>query len=146
MRLRALCTVPKSQRRRGSGLVESSLVALVFLVTLIGIFDLGQIFFVHQTFVERVRKAARYGVVNTFSETAFKNMVLYNQTSVPEGRTSGIFGLTPDMISVTQLDVGTNEHRVVVAINNYPYRFFSPLIAGVFSGRPITVSLSSEQP
>jgi Flp pilus assembly protein TadG len=131
---------------RGQSLVESALVALVFLVTLIGIFDLGQIFFIHQSFVERVRKAARYGVVNTFDETAFKNMVLYNQTTVPEGRTSGMFGLTADQISVAQYDTGTSEHRIVVSINRYPYRFFSPLIAGIFTGRPILVSFSSEAP
>jgi len=136
----------KSRRRRGQALVESALVALVFLVTLIGIFDLGQVLFVHQTFVERVRSSARYAVVNTFNETAFKNMVLYNQTTVPEGRTSGIFGLTQAQVSVTQYDVNTNDHRIVVAINNYPYRLFSPLIAGYFTGRGIIISLPSEQP
>jgi len=136
----------ETRRRRGQALVESALVALVFLATLIGIFDLGQIFFVRQTFVERVRGAARYAVVNTFDEAAFKNMVLYNQTTVPAGRTSGIFGLTPAQVSVTQHDANTNDHRIVVAINNYPYRLFSPLIAGVFTGRAITISLPSEQP
>jgi Flp pilus assembly protein TadG len=135
-----------SGARRGAALVEAALVVLVFLVTLIGVFDLGQIFFIHQTFVERVRNAARYAVVNTYDETAFKNMVLHNQPTAPEGRTSGIFGLTPAMVSVSQFDSGTSEHRVVVAINNYPYRFFSPLIAGVFTGRSITLSLPSEQP
>jgi Flp pilus assembly protein TadG len=130
----------------GSRLVESALVALVFLATLIGIFDLGQILFVHQAFVERARSAARYAAVNTFDEAAFKNMVLYHQTTVPEGRTSGIFGLTPAQVSVTQHDVNTNDHRIVVAINDYPCRFLSPLIARVFTGRSITISLPSEQP
>ncbi len=137
---------PGAGSARGQSLVESALVALVFLVTLIGIFDLGQIFFIHQSFVERVRNAARYGVVNTFNETAFKNMVLYNQTTVPEGQTSGMFGLTADQLTVTQYDTGTSAHRIVVAINSYPYRFFSPLIAGIFTGRPILVSFSSEAP
>lgn len=137
---------PASSARRGATLVEAALVALVFLATLIGIFDLGQIFFIHQTFVERVRNGARYAVVNSYDETAFKNMVLYNQPTVPEGRTSGIFGLTTGQVSVTQYDTGTSEHRIVVGINNYPYRFFSPLIAGVFQGRPITISFPSELP
>jgi len=73
-------------------------------------------------------------------------MVLYNQTAVPEGRTSGIFGLTAAQVSVTELGSGTNEHRIVVSITSYPYRCFSPLIAGIFTGRPITVSFSSEAP
>jgi len=131
---------------RGQSLVDSALVALVFLATLIGVFDLGQVFFIRQTFVERVRNAARYGVVNTFDATAFKNVVLYNQTTVPEGRTSGIFGLTADQVSVAEYDSGTSEHRIVVTISGYPYRVFSPLIAGVFTGRAITISLPSEAP
>jgi Flp pilus assembly protein TadG len=139
-------SVTTFRSRRGQTLVESALVALVFLVTLIGIFDLGQIFFIHQTFVERVRNAARYAVVNTYDATAFKNMVLYSQPTVPTGRTSGIFGLTADMVTVTRAGAGTNDDRIVVSVTNYPYRFFSPLIAGVFQGRAILVSLPSELP
>jgi hypothetical protein len=126
--------------------VESALIGLVLLATLIGAFDLGQILFLHQTFVERVRNAARYAVVHSYDAAAFKNMVLYRQPTVPEGQTSGIFGLTADMVSVTRPGVGTNDERIIISITNYPYRFFSPLIAGVIVGRTITVSLPSEIP
>jgi Flp pilus assembly protein TadG len=94
--------------RRGQTAVESALVFLVLLITVIGIFDLGQILFIHQTFMERVRGAARYAAVNTFDATAFTNMVLYNQTTVPPGQSSGIFGLTSAMVSVTQSGAGTS--------------------------------------
>jgi hypothetical protein len=50
------------------------------------------------------------------------------------------------MVTVTRAGAGTNDDRVVVSVTNYPYRFFSPLIAGVFQGRAILVSLPSELP
>jgi len=134
------------QDRRGQSAVESALILLVLLTTLIGIFDLGQLLFIHQSFVERVRHAARYAVVNSYDPVAFKNMVLYRQLTVPEGATSGIFGLTAGMVTVTRPGVGTNDERIVVSITSYPYRFFTPLIAGAFVGRNITVSLPSEIP
>lgn len=135
-----------AKRRRGQSTVEGALVILVFLATLIGIFDLGQVLFIHQTFVARVRSAARYAVLNPSETDAIKNMALYGQTTVPAGATSGVFGLDASMITVTRSDSGTNEDRVVVSIVNYPYRLFSPWIGQVFTGRPIVASFSVETP
>ncbi len=124
-------------------MVESALVTLVVAAALIGIFDLGQVLFVHQTFVARVRLAARYGQINTSDVNAIKNMVLYGQ---PGAGTFAVFGLTADKISVTMLDTGLSEQRIVVAISGYPYRLFSPWIGGVFTGRPIVASMPLETP
>ena len=132
--------------RRGNGLVEAALVLLVFLATLIGIFDLAQVLYVHQTFTARLRSAARYGVVRTFDADAIRNMVLYNQPAVPAGATSGICGLTADKVTVTRHDAGTSAERVVVTISNFPYRLFSPWIGRTFTGRPLVASLSMETP
>ncbi len=130
--------------RRGQSLVESAFVLLVFLVTLIGIFDLGLIMFLHQTFVERARNAVRYSVVRAYDPAVVRNMVLYNQPSAPDGSPTGYMGLTPAMIDVQRLDTGTNEDRIVITIRDYPYRFFSPLIAGQFYGRHIVLTLPVE--
>ncbi len=134
------------QKRRGQAAVEAAMVMLVFLATLIGIFDLGQCLFIHQTFVARARSAARYGVVRDYDEAAIRNMVLYGQPSAPEGETSGIFGLTVAMVNVTQAGSGTSEHRIVVSIHGYPYRLFSPWIGREFTGRSIVASMPVETP
>jgi len=135
-----------SKSRRGQSTVEGALVILVFLATLIGIFDLGQVLFIHQTFAARARSAARYAVLYPTETAAIKNMVLYGQSTVPAGATSGVFGLDSSMITVTRSDNGTSEDRVVVSIVNYPYRLFSPWIGGVFTGRPIVASFTVETP
>ncbi len=133
-------------RRQGSAGLEAALVTLVFVAMLIGIFDLGQILFVQQTFVARVRSAARYGVVRAYDAEAIRNTVLFGQPAAPEGMTSGIFGLTPGMVSVTRSDVGASEERITVTIAGYPYRLFSPWIGGAMTGRPVTISLPVEMP
>lgn len=132
--------------RRGQGAVEAALVTLVFLAILIGILDLAQVLFIHQTFVARARGAVRYAAVSNYDPNAVKNMVLYGQPAAPPGSTSGIFGLSPAMVSVARNDAGTNEARIVVTITGYPYRLFSPWIGQAFTGRPIVASVSVEEP
>lgn len=132
--------------RRGQAAVEAALVALVLIVTLIGIFDMGQVFFIHQTLAERVRNAGRYSAVHAFDAAAFRNMVLYNQPTTPSGSTSGIFGLTASMVEVVRHDAGTSEDRIVVTLRNYPFRLFTPIVGRAFTGRPIVVSFPYEAP
>jgi hypothetical protein len=107
---------------------------------------MGQVFFIHQTLVERVRNAGRYSAVHEFDAAAFTNMVLYNQPSVPTGRTSGIFGLTPSMVEVARRDEGTSDDRVVLTLRDYPFRLFTPIVGRAFTGRPIVVSVPYESP
>jgi Flp pilus assembly protein TadG len=138
---------PRRRGRRGQALLEGALVTLVFVVLLIGVLDIGQFLFVHQTLVERGRNALRYGVVRPFDANAIRNMVLYNQPTAPAsgGQTvPGVFGLTPAMVTVTRQDATWNEDRIVLTISDYPFRFFTPLIAGIARGKPITVSLPYE--
>src|SRR5665647_608448 len=93
-----------SARKRGQAIVEGALVTLVLVAVLIGIFDLGLVLSIHQTFTTRVRSAVRYAVVNTYDETAIKHMVLYGH---PTAGAAGAFGLTAGMVSVARTDVGT---------------------------------------
>ena len=130
------------QASRGSSMVEAALVSLTFALVLIGILDCGQFLFIHQALVERARNAARWGAVNNPTDTAsIQNMVLYNQASVPPPPASGYFGLTTAMVQVSTADPSTDNYRLVVQITNYPYRVFSPLIAGTYTGPNITISV-----
>lgn len=49
----------------GQAMLESALVLVMFLVVLIGIVDMGQFLYFHQSLTERARAAARYGAVGT---------------------------------------------------------------------------------
>lgn len=118
-----------NRRRRGAHLIETALVLVPFVFTLVGILDMGQFLFFYQTYRERVRAAARYAVVNPYDTQAITNVVLYNSPTTPPGGTA-LFGLTPSMVTVTRYDQGTSNDRIEVAIANPPVVFFSPLLAG----------------
>ena len=52
----------------------------------------------------------------------------------------GYFGLTSDMVQVSDPGSGTNDYRLTVFITNYPYTVLSPYIGGTHIGPNITVS------
>ena len=118
------------KRRRGSTLVESSVVLLLFLVLLIGVLDMGQILFFHQFLSERVRAGARYAAVHQYDEATIRNVVAYN-SATPGDQAAGLFGLTPGMVQVQRY-----PNRVEVGIRGYNMRFLSPWLAGAFTPGP----------
>lgn len=134
---------PSRSSRRGSAMLESSLVLLVFLTLLIAAFDMGQFLFLHHALAERLRSSLRYAIVNDYDATAIQNMVLYGQTSAPPGATP-YFNLTAAMVSVSRQDPDTNEDRIVITISNYPFKFLTPGITAGVTGRSISASLSYE--
>jgi hypothetical protein len=131
------------KRSKGSLMVESSLILLVFLTTLIGTADIAQFLFIHQTLTERVRNAARYGSVNPYDATVIRNLVMYNETA-PSAGASPFFNISADMIAVTRMNAGTPEDRIVVTVSNYPFVFITPFIAGTARGLPITACVTYE--
>ncbi len=139
--------MPK-HNRRGQGALEAVLVLLVFVAMLLGVFDIAQLTFTHQTLTARARSAARWAVVNPFDATAAENMVLFNQPTVPTGQTTGPFGLTRSMVSVVRpsASIGTAEDRVTVTISGYQIHYFSPYIPGVSNGQRIVVTMPYEAP
>ena len=129
------------ERQRGSVFVETALVFTTFAFLVIGAFDFGQFLFVHQALVERARNAVRWGAVNDPTNvTAVQNMVLYNQATVPPDASS-YFGLTTDMVQVSNPGSGTIDYRLTVLVTNYPYTILSPYIAGTDLGPNIKVSV-----
>jgi Flp pilus assembly protein TadG len=136
---------PSARRRRttkGNVLVESALIFLMFFSMLIGVFDFGQFLFIHQSLVERVRSAARWGAINNPTDSAaITNMVLYNQSATPPLGTSAYFSLTADNVFVTTPGSGSDNYRLNLQVSGYSYSIFSLNIAGSYVGPPITVSV-----
>jgi len=133
----------RKSNRRGTTLIEGSLCIVTFLLTMIGIFDVGYLLFMQQSIVERAQRAARHGSVNTFDATEIKNIVLYGQTSAPSG-TAPAFGLNSSNITAERLDPGTTEDRIVVTVSNFNVTFFTPFIAKTIKGIPVRISMSYE--
>jgi len=81
---------------RGQSLVEAAVVLMVFFALLLGVIDCGQVLIAHQSLVERVRGAVRWGVVHPWDDSgpdAITNLILYDQTGEPRESTAGFLGL-----------------------------------------------------
>src|SRR5712692_5049785 len=112
----------RQKRSRGAVIIETGLIFVVFSFMLMGAFDFAQFLFIYQALVDRARSAARWGAVSDPTNTsAIQNMVLYNQTTVPDGATSGIFGLTSGNVSVSTADPVTDDYRLVISITGYQF-------------------------
>jgi hypothetical protein len=133
-----------NKQRRGSSLIEASLVLLVFLTLLFSIFDFGFVLFEHHTLLHQARTAARYGAIQPDDLTAVRNIVLYGNTSAPRNNPPGVFGLETSMVKAARVDDWTSEDRIVITVSGYHYTLITPFMAGKFTGRPITVSAPVE--
>jgi Flp pilus assembly protein TadG len=118
----------RRNRRKGSTLLESVLTLVVFLSLFIGVLDMGEMFFVHQTLTDRARNAARWGAVNAFDPVSMQNLVLYGAMVPVNGQTPS-FGLTTANVTVTRpaASIGLPEDRVVVTVV-YPVTLVSVFI------------------
>jgi Flp pilus assembly protein TadG len=134
----------RKRRQKGHALLESALVLVIFLSFLIGTLDFAQFLYFHQSLVERVRAAARYGAVNPTDVTGIKNMAVYNSTTAAANPM--VPGLTTSIVSVAVEDSGTPASRVTVTVSGYPLQFFSPFIAGSRTAQDISATMITETP
>jgi Flp pilus assembly protein TadG len=125
-------------------MVETALLLLVFLTTLVGILDFGQVLYFHQSLVERARAAARYGAIHPTDTTGIQNVAVYNSATVTGTPVAVLPGMTTAMVNVQDLGNNTPAARVMVTISGYPINFISPYIAQQFNNRPVIVSMTAE--
>ncbi len=124
---------------KGAAIVELAFVFPLMIAILLVIADLGVFLFLHQALVSRASRAARWGAVSDPSNTtAIRNMVLYGRSA---GGATPSFGLTPDMVQVSELDTGTDNYRLIVSVSGYSFRLITPWLGGTYAGRPISVSV-----
>lgn len=128
-------------------MVEATLVLLVFFTLLLGVIDCGQVLFAHQSLVERVRAAVRWGVVHPWlqetSADPIVNLVLYNQTDAPRGDTPAFLGMQRENVVVRHVALSErpDDETLSVTIVNFRPQFFSPWLAGaIVSPRAVSIA------
>jgi hypothetical protein len=137
-----------SRNQRGQSMVEATLVLLVFFALLLGVVDCAQVLFAHQSLVERVRTAVRWGVVHPWKQETgadpIVNLVLYNQTEAPRGNNAAFLGLKPENVVVRHQAATPDrpdDETLGVTIVNFQSQFFSPWIAQrVVSPRAVSIT------
>jgi hypothetical protein len=134
---------------RGQSLVEATLVLLIFFALLLGVVDCGQVLIAHESLVERVRGAVRWGVVHPWGPDgtgpdAIANLVLYDQTTEPVETTAPFLGLKRANVVITHTPATADhpdDETLSVAIVDFESHFFSPWLAKtIVSPRPVLIS------
>src|SRR5579862_626185 len=122
----------RHDRQRGAALVEASLIFILALGLLMGLVDVGEMLFIHQTVTDHVRAAARWAAVNPYDPTSTTNMVLYGTTTAG---TSGLFGMTSSNVTISHdTSDGLYADRIGITVSGYSYLFFSGSIVNAFYG------------
>ncbi len=135
----------KHRSERGQSMVEGTLVMLVFFALLIGVLDCGQVLFAHQSLVERVRTAVRWGTVHEWAgPRPVVNIVLYGDPAAPNPVPEGFLGLTAENV-VVRHRVPTPERpddeTLTVEIVHFESHLFAPWLAQVLvSPRPVSIT------
>jgi TadE-like protein len=131
---------------RGQTLIEGALALTVFFSLLFGVIDCGLVLVRHQSLVERVRAAVRWGVVRPWdgSGEQITNLILYDQPAEPSGATGSYLGLTRANVQVRYQPASParpDDEMLSVSIVNFHYQFLSPWITQVFiNPRPVLIS------
>lgn len=123
----------KTQKRKAQSLVEFAILLPIFVLVVLGIFDLGRIVYTFSALHNAAREGARYGVVNHCDEagieaTAKKYAVGLGDTVV----------VTSSII----YDESNAPSRISV-ITEYQFRTVTPLV-GVFLGEDGSFPLTSQ--
>jgi hypothetical protein len=106
------------------------------------------VLFAHQSLVERVREAVRWGVVHPWNQQnggdAIVNLILYNQTEAPRGNAASFLGLRPENVVVRHQPATSDrpdDETLRVTIVNFQSQVFSPWIAQkVISPRAVSIT------
>ena len=134
--------MPARKQQKGQALIETSLVIITLLLTILGIMDFGQFLFFHQALTDRARVGARYAITNTYDATAIKNVVRFNTPTDPG--TPGMFGLLDSHVTVTPTVSAGVTTRIEVMISNFPIQFLSPGLTHTYTHLPIRVVRQAE--
>jgi hypothetical protein len=119
---------------------------MVFFSLLFGVIDCGLVLVRHQSLVERVRSAVRWGVVRPWDGTGeqIANLILYDQPTEPAGASGSYLGLTRENIRVRYQAASPtrpDDEILSVSIVNFQHQFLSPWITQVFvNPRPVLIS------
>jgi TadE-like protein len=115
-----------TKNERGATLVEFSIAAAVFLMTMFAVLEFGRALWVHNALTDAARRGARYAVLHRASEIEdVKRVVVYGD---PAGGTKPVVNnLDTPNVDVSYNGFGLDAGTVSVSIKNYQFQFVLPI-------------------
>lgn len=118
---------------QGQELLEYALLLPIFLLLVMGIFDLGRVVYYYSAMNNAVREGARYGSIH-FEQLNVETIICNRVVE----RSIGLNLTCTDVTTVIDLDEGTVEVTLT-----YPFVPISRFITGLFGLDTVPVSTSS---
>lgn len=123
-------------REQGQSIVELTLMLPILMLLLLGIIDLGRVFYTYVTMTNAAREGARYGAVHPSDNTGIKNRVIQEGTNTAvdlAGSTVNVNCYSSDgssSISCSDFPPAGSQVKVTITLN---FQLFTTYIFGVGS-------------
>ena len=131
------------KNERGASLVEFSIAATVFLMTMFAVVEFGRAVWTHNALADAARRGARYAVLNPEANAAnVKNVVVYGDPA--GGTTPVVENLATTNINVNYTNFGLDKGTVQVTITEYKFNFSIPVFGTQLSMPNYTTTLTGE--
>lgn len=130
---------PRMGRRKGATMVEFSLVFLLLLMMVAGVFEVGRIVWTYNTLNHAAKQASRYAMVH-----GSRNPISGQQASVSDYAKAQAVGFDPQSLTVTVVPTPNNNPGsvVTVTVSHTMNTVVAPLVG---LGKSITLSAKSEK-
>ena len=118
--------LPSLRKERGQDLAEYALILPIFLIIIMGIFDMGRAVYVYSALQNSVREGARYGIINPDDITGIENVVYQKAVG----------------LDIRGLDIFTSyptEDTIQVRAT-FRFQIVTPIIGALFGSNELTFS------
>src|SRR6267142_6038682 len=136
-------TTKNKNRQRGATLVEFSIAATVFLMTMFAVLEFGRVVWTHNALTDAARRGARYAAVHRQDQIGdVKNVVVYGD---PAGGTNPVVeNLSTANVNVSYSNFQLDRGTVQVTITNYQFQFAIPIVGTQIQIPNYTTTLTGE--
>lgn len=136
-------TTSKRNGERGASLVEFSIAATVFLISLFAIVEFGRALWTHNALADAARRGARYAACHTQADMAsVKNVVVYDDPA--GGGTPVVPNLTTTNVQVNYNGFTLDGGTVQVKITEYQFQFVIPIIGTTIAMPNYSTTITGE--
>jgi len=125
----------RKQRQRGNAVLESALVLLTLLTSILFVTDVGRLMLFQQFYEERARTGVRSAIVNNWTNSQLQNFIVYGTTTAGTG--TGFLGLNTGNVAVTTLGTdGSSTYTLKVTISGIQMFAWFPM-ASSYTAAPV---------
>ena len=130
-------------KERGATLVEFSIAATVFLMSMFAVLEFGRVIWTHNALTDAARRGARYAAVHRQDQISnVKNVVVYGD---PAGGTNPVVeNLSTTNVNVNYSNFKLDGGTVQVTITNYQFQFAIPIVGTQIQMPNYTTTLTGE--